>query len=123
MESNEGVAGKSDRNFWALLSEMEMNGYPNETIENLLCSQGVVPVLVLVWGPEETVGRHYLTVTVTCNTGAFAGTDEARRFVFSFLLDKFMINDNWLHNSLISCASATEEVFEKERDGTVKGRS
>lgn len=86
------MVGKSDRNFWALLSEMEMNGYPNEAIENLLCSQGVVPVLVLMWEAEEMVGMHYMTVTVTCNTGAFAGRDEARRFVFSFLLDEFMLN-------------------------------
>lgn len=119
MEGNEGIAGKSDRNFWALLSEMEMNGSPNETTENLLCSQGVFSVLVLVWGPEETVGRHYLIVTRTCNTGAFAGTDEARRSVFSFLLDELMINDNWLHNSLISCVSGTEEVLEEEREGTL----
>lgn len=55
----------------------------------------MVPVLMLMWGTEETVGVHYVTVTVTRNTGDFAGTngrDEARRFVFSCLLDEFMLD-------------------------------
>lgn len=59
-------------------------------IENLLCSQGVVPVLVFMGG-AETVGVHFMTVTMTCSTGAF-GRDEARRFVLSFLLGEFMLN-------------------------------